>query len=108
MSRRMEAQACEGEDGGECRTELDSHANMTVVGRHAYVLNRSTRTVDVAPFSSEYAAMKDVPIVDAILAYDDPISGETYLLVCFNALLIESMDHNLVTPFIMREAGVRS
>lgn len=106
MARHMETQACEGEDNGECRTELDSHANMAVVGRHAYILNRSTKTVDVAPFSSEYDAMKDVPIVDAILAHDDPYSGEMYLLVLFNALYIKSMDHNLVTPFIMREAGV--
>ena len=99
-------QGSEGEEVNECRTELDSHANMCVVGRNAYIVNHSEKTVDVSPFSTEYEAMKNVPIVDAILAYDDPYTDETYLLVLFNALYIPSMDHNLVTPFIMREAGV--
>jgi len=33
------------------RTELDSHANMPVVGRNAYVLAESGKTVDVSPFT---------------------------------------------------------
>ena len=31
---------------------------------------------------------------------------KTYLLVVQNALYIESMTHNLIPPFIMREAGL--
>ena len=47
-----------------------------------------------------------VPIVDAVLGYDCPISGKTTLLVTRNALFVESMDHNLIPPFIVREAGL--
>ena len=35
-------------------TELDSHANMVVLGRRAVVLNPSGKTVQVSPFTPEY------------------------------------------------------
>ena len=50
--------------------------------------------------------MSRVPIVDAVLGYDFPISGKTTLLVARNALFVESMDHKLIPPFIMRESGL--
>ena len=37
----------------EFRTELDSHANMVVVGRNATIINDSSRTVEVSPFTPE-------------------------------------------------------
>ena len=91
----------------ESRMELDLQANMTVIGKHSYVLNWTGQTAQVSPFSPEYEAMDQVPIVDMIIAYDCPYALKTYLLVCHNALYIPSMDHNLFVPFIMREAGVK-
>ena len=35
------------------RTELDSHANMPVIGKNAYILSIIGETVDVAPFRVE-------------------------------------------------------
>ena len=32
----------------DAKTELDSHANMLVVGRHAYIMNSSGRTAQVS------------------------------------------------------------
>ena len=46
-------------------TQLDSHANMAVVGRHATVINRSVKSADVRPFSKDCSQMTAVPIVDA-------------------------------------------
>ena len=63
------------------------------------------RKCNVEPFSDELGVAKDVPIVDAALAYDCPYSGITYILIARNALYIESMDHNLIPPFIMRSGG---
>ena len=40
------------------------------------------------------------------IAYDNPISLVTYLLVMRNALLIPSMSHNLLPPFLIREASL--
>ena len=43
--------------------------------------------------------------MDAVIAYDCPQSGQTYLLVVRNALCVPSMEDNLIPPFILREAG---
>ena len=40
----------------ESRMELDSHANMVVVGKSAYIISDTGETVDVQPFTSEYEA----------------------------------------------------
>ena len=39
------------------RKELESHVNMVVVGRHAYILNSSGRTAQVSPFTPEYESL---------------------------------------------------
>ena len=41
----------EYEDEEKTSTHLDSHANMTVSGRHATVINRSGNSADVRPLS---------------------------------------------------------
>jgi hypothetical protein len=88
------------------RTELDSHANMPVVGRNAYVISRSGEMADVSPFSPDYKSMA-IPIVDAAVLYECPLKGEPYILVIRNALHVPSMKGNLMPPFVMREAGVQ-
>ena len=44
----------DSEDLGGTRTELDSHANMPVVGRHSYIINYSGQKVDVRTFTPQY------------------------------------------------------
>ena len=51
-------------------TQLDSHANMVVVGGHATVFGKSGKSCDVRPFSSDCHKLESVPIVDAAVAYD--------------------------------------
>ena len=46
------------------RTELDSHANMVVLGSISFVFESTGRTFNVQPFSSNICIAKDVPIVD--------------------------------------------
>ena len=50
--------------------------------------------------------LKRVEIGDFAIAYDNLISLVTYLLVMRNALLIPSMSHNLLPPFLIREASL--
>ena len=87
------------------RTELDSHANMVVVGRNCYVLQDTQRKANVSAFSPNYETL-ELPIVDAALAYYSPYDGKDYILVVRNALYVPSLEHNLIPPFIMREAGL--
>ena len=86
------------------KTEPESHANMVVVVRHAYIMNLSDRTAQVSPFTPEYKSLKEVPIIDAAVAYDCPITDKSFILVFHNALSVPSMEHNLLPPFILIKA----
>ena len=88
------------------RTDLDSHANMVVVGRNVAIINDTGRRAEVSPFTPDYDSLHSVPIADAAIRYDCPFSGDTFLLIVRNALSVPAMDHNLIPSFIIREAGV--
>ena len=89
------------------RTELDSHANMVVLGKNAFIFDRvANQTCEVLPFDPTIGSAHDVPIVDGAIAYECPYNQTTYVLVFKNALHVPSLGHNLVPPFILREAGV--
>jgi hypothetical protein len=87
------------------RTELDTHANMPVVGCNAYVISKTGKTTEVSAYSPEYEP-KRIELVDAAVQYDCPYNGETYILVIRNALHVPAMRTNLIPPFMMREAGI--
>ena len=88
------------------RSELDSHANMIVLGRHSFIFESTGRTCTVTPFSSELGLAENVPIVDGAIVYEEPYSGEPIILLIRNALYIPSMEINLIPPFILRAGGV--
>ena len=87
------------------RTELDSHANMPVIGRNAYILSKIGETVDVALFTPDYNPIS-VELVDAALKYEYPCSGKVKILIIRRGLYVPSMTHNLLPPFMLREAGI--
>ena len=98
-----------GENEGEesmSRTDLDSHANMAVVERHAYILSDMGRTAEVNPFMPDYKLMQ-VPIINAAVQYECPYCGTLHVLVIRNALHVPSVRHNLVPPFMIREEGIQ-
>jgi hypothetical protein len=103
----VEDDDCALEDSnGKSRTELDSHANMPVVGKHAYVVSQSGQTAEVSPFTPDYEPMQ-IPVVDAVVQYDCPYDGKQYMLLIQNALHVPSMNNNLLPPFVLREHGIQ-
>ena len=95
------------QDGNEdSRTELDSHANMVVLGSNAYIFESSGRTCNVKPFDSKLGTSTNIPIVDGAICYECPYTGKTYVLIARNALYIKHLRNNLIPPFIMREGGL--
>jgi hypothetical protein len=76
---------------------------MPVAGSGAYVLVDHNRTCEVSPYSPDYEPM-EVLLVDAAVRYDR--DGRVYILLIRNALYVPSLDHNLLPPFMIREAGV--
>ena len=89
----------------ESHTELDSDANMPVVGKHAYIIAQTGKKVTVSPFTPDYQPLT-VPLVDAAVRYDNPYNRKPYILVLQNALYVPSMENNLIPPFMLREMGV--
>ena len=100
----MDAEIMEDVDESS-RTELDSHANMPVIGRNACILSTIGETVDVAPFTPDYKPIS-VELVDAALKYECPYSGEIKILIIRRGLHVPSVTHNLLPPFMLREAGI--
>ena len=62
-------------------SELDSHANMTVLGEHCFVFdNIHGQTCKVQPFDPSLGTVKEVLIVDAAVAYDCPYTHNTFIM----------------------------
>ena len=89
----------------ESCTELNSHANMPVVGKYAYILAETGKKVDISLFTPDNQPLT-VPLVDAAVRYDQPYDGKPYILVLQNALYVPSMENSLITRFMLREMGV--
>ena len=87
--------------------ELDSHANMVLLGRDCFVFDGvQGRTCNVVPYDPSLGIGKKIPIVDGAVAYDCPYTHRTYILIIRNALHVPTLNHSLIPPFIMREAGL--
>ena len=106
MIAKLAAQDSDHEPGILSQTELDSHANMVVLGQNAYIFESTGRTCNVKPFDSTLGTATNIPIVDGAVAYECPYTSKTYVLIVRNALYIPRLRHNLIPPFIMREGGV--
>ena len=80
---------------------------MVVLGRNCFVFDGiHGKTCDVEPFDPSIGIAQKVPVVDAAISYDCPYLHQTFILIIRNALYIPSLEHNLIPPFIMREAGI--
>ena len=60
---------------------LDSHANMVLLGPECHILSTSEHNASVSGWSDQVSMMEQVPIVDAVVAHDDPATGKSYLFV---------------------------
>ena len=76
---------------------------MCVLGKYCLLLSEleTTQTVNVGAFLESAGGLNNVPIVNTMLAYDCRRTNQVYLLALRNVLYIESMDDNLIPPFIL-------
>ena len=84
------------------QAELDSHADTCSFGKGAYVVADTGQTISVSGFIDTLGKVNQVPIVTAAIAYDDPITYQTYILFFHQALYLEKMDKHLLCPAQMR------
>ena len=68
------------------RIELDSHDNMTVLGRHCFIFDGvHGKTCDVEPFDSSIGTAKKVHVVDTAISHNCPYLHQTFILIIRNA-----------------------
>ena len=79
---------------------------MAVVGSNATKIQDTGSYEDVNAFENDVGQRKRVPIKDMAIAYDCPYQKKKFLLIIKNALHVTSMNHNLIPPFILDEAGM--
>lgn len=90
----------------EARAELDSHAEVSVVGKNVLVVHDFDRPATVSGYDPNGPA-QELKTISAALAYDDPSTGNTTILVVHQALYVPTMDHALLSPLQMRVNGIQ-
>ena len=92
----------------ECRYEINNHAETCVVGtKTALPIHYYDRTVQVHGYDEGVGEIEACWTVSTVIAYDHPESGDTYMLVLHQAILIPQMENNLLCPLQMRDNNVR-
>ena len=80
---------------------------MAVVGNDCLVVDWiNGKICDALPFHPSIGTSTSMPVVDAALVYDCPFTHMTYIVIARNVMHLKTLKHNLIAPFIMREAGV--
>ena len=90
----------------ETSLELDSHADTTVLGGDALIFQNYDRPVEVLGYDPAMGA-RTYQTVSGALAFDHPMTGQTYLLVFHQAISMPHLDHHLLRPMHPRPYFLR-
>jgi hypothetical protein len=61
-----------------------------------------SKFVGMTPFHPSLPHVKGCPIVSGALAYDDPETGVTHILVIHQAIYFDHLENNLISPMQLR------
>ena len=89
--------------GQESRAELDNHADTCVVGTNtALVIQDFGQPVRVHGYDETVSNVDNCKTVSAVMAYMHPETGEEFMLIIHQAILIPKMTVNLLSPMQLR------
>ena len=91
----------------DSRTELDTHADTCVVGKHCLITHEFDRLVSVTGYDPNQGKVKDLKIVSAVVAYDCHMTGEVIIIRINQAIYIKSMVNNLLCPMQIRMNDIK-
>ena len=87
--------------------ECDTNADTCCLGKNFVILQYTTRLADVYPYDKSYKPIEGVPIVSGATAWDDTLTGQTYILVVNEALYYGTrLEHSLINPNQVRDFGI--
>ncbi len=97
---------CSQTNFNEISVELDSHADTCLVGSNVLAVHNHECFVDVYGFDKE-TRHANASTVDAAIAYEDPITHSTVILMINQAIKIDSMHNVLICPMQCRVHGTK-
>ena len=87
----------------ESNSELDSHADTSVQGKHAHIFMDHGKAVNIVGYDKSKGILaNNMKTVSGAPAYDNPISGKTVIIVIHQAIYVPTMDCNLICPMQVR------
>ena len=92
-------------DGQDRGLDLDSHADMAVLGSNCHVFEETGRTVEVFSYDPNLGSTTR-NVVSGCFALDDPDTGSVILLIVHQGLHIPHLEYSLIPPFQLRENDV--
>jgi hypothetical protein len=72
------------------RTELDSHANMPVVGANVLIINQHGIKCQVSSYNPENGP-NEQEIVDCAIKHECPVTGEVTIGLLYGALRVKNL-----------------
>ena len=73
----------------------------------ALLIHDYDRPIQVPGYDEGVCEMEACRTVSAVIEYDHPESGDTYILILHQAVIIPEMEKNLLFPLQMRDNNVR-
>ena len=95
----VHANHLEPKAGMTAENECNTNTDTCCLGKNYTILEYMRRTADVYAYDKSIKPIENVPIVSGATAWDDPHTGETYILVINEALYYGTkLDHSLINP----------
>ena len=92
---RMLGKLRRGRRDPEFRVELDSHAEQSVVSSECALILR-THSTTVSVYGYDHGESRRCKVVDAVVGYRDPSTGDVWMLVINQALEVPGIAHPLL------------
>jgi hypothetical protein len=85
-----------------CRSDLDSHADVSMVGKEVITFQDFGRPVNISGYDPKGHVAIALKKVSSGMAYDVPGSGRVVILIVNQAVNLPHLTHNLLNPMQMR------
>ena len=79
---------------------------MIICGKDLYILSQCGTNASVSEFANNLETIKNITIVDAVIAYNCADTQKVWLLIVGNILFVASTNNNFVPPFNLREGSM--
>ena len=95
------------DEGTMATNECDTNAYTCCLDKNFVILEFTQIEADVYSYIKDIAPIVGVLIVSGAIAWDDPFTGQTYILVRYEGLYHgNKMDHSLINPNQIRAYGI--